>query len=77
MNKREVNVTILLDNLLAEEFKTLDPYYNVPSVNKSYGISGNLSMLAPPNSIMSNYLYDKRPDVIQDTVVGRMKFIEV
>jgi hypothetical protein len=64
----ELNFTILLDNLLTEEFKTLRPFYNIPDLSKPYSVSGNLTLLAPANSILSNYLSDDSENLVDDTI---------
>lgn len=72
----EVNATMLLDNLLAEEFKTLDTYYNIPDTTKPYSVSGNLNLLSPANSILSSYLYDTKEEGV-DTIVSKLNMVEV
>mgnify|MGYP006909096523 FL=1 len=71
-----MNVTILLDNLMAEEFKTLDTYYNIPDTTKPFSVSGNLNLLSPANSILSSYLYDRKEDG-EDKIVDKLKMVEV
>ena len=68
---------MLLDNNLADEFKTMAPWFSVPSAAKPFGVSNLISLLGPCNSVLSNYLLDKKPSDEQDTVVSRMKFKEV
>jgi len=64
----ELNVIILNDNFMAEEFKTLRPFYNVPDLSKPFSISGNLTLLSPANNILSNFLSDKEEHPEQDTI---------
>lgn len=52
-----MNATILLDNLLIEQAKTLAPHLSLPSAGKPYGISGFLTLLAPGHNTVSNYVY--------------------
>jgi hypothetical protein len=54
----ELNFTVLGDELMATEFKTLSAHHNIPDMSKPFSISGNLSLLSPANSILSNYLGD-------------------
>lgn len=73
----ELNQTILLDNMMAEEFKTLAPYYNIPDVAKPNSITGRFSLLSTGTSILSNYLFDKEPSHEQDTVVSKLNFTNI
>jgi hypothetical protein len=73
----ELNFTILLDNLLAEEFKTFDPFYNIPDTSKPYSVSGNLTLLSPANNILAQCLLDTREDVAGDTIVKQLNFMEL
>jgi DNA-directed RNA polymerase beta' subunit len=73
----EVNITILLDNLLAEEFKTLRPYYNIPDNNKPLTISNNLSLLSPSYGVLCNMLRDDAEDYENDTVYDRLKKVKI
>lgn len=68
----EVNVIILNDNMMAEEFKTLDPYYNIPDMSKPYSVSGNLTLFSPANNILMNFLRDRTEDKEHDTIVNRL-----
>ena len=51
----ELNVIPLLDNRLTEIFRTLEPKFNIPG-STPWSISGNLTLLAPGNAIMMEYL---------------------
>ena len=73
---KEVNVTILLDTLLAEEFKTLDTHYNIPDTTKPFSVSGNLNLLSPANTILSRFLYDEQEEGV-DTIVNQLQKVEV
>lgn len=78
MNKRELNFTILLDGMMADQFKTLQPHFNVPDLSNPYAISGNLSMLAPATSILSNYLYKNTENLVeQDTISAQLQTVTV
>ena len=66
----ELNVTLLLDELMENEFKTLSPFYNIPDSDKPYSIGGNLTLLSPANSIIANALLDKRHNPEKDTIFG-------
>lgn len=71
----ELNCTVLLDEALAKEFDTMTPWYSIPAANRPYGISNLVSLLAPCNSLISNYLLDKTTDPHDhDTVIDRMRF---
>lgn len=72
----ECNFTILLDNDLAEEFKTLSPYFNVPTESNVYGISGNLTLFSPSNSILSSFIQSKDSNG-DDKVLNKFKFKEM
>lgn len=74
----ELNFTILLDAMMANEFKTLQPHFNVSDLSKPYAVSGNLSLLAPATSILSNYLYKKTPDApAVDNISNQLKMVLV
>lgn len=73
----ELNVSILLDNFMEREFKTLKPYFNVPETSKPYAISGNLTLLSPSTSILSNFLYDKSESTRKDQICNGFKFVEM
>lgn len=63
--------------MMAEEFKTLAPYYNIADVGKPAGLSGRFSLLSTGTSILSNYLFDKDPSQEQDTVVSKLNFTNI
>jgi len=73
----ELNFFILGDEFMARKFSTLKPHYNIPDTSKPYSISGNLSLLAPANSIMTNWLLDKEDDPEKDTVYKELETVEV
>lgn len=73
----ELNCTLLLDNQMIDEFKTLQPFFNITDVSKPYEISGNLGLLAPSTSIIANYLYDKKPSVRKDQVSSSYNYKEI
>lgn len=50
------------------------PWFSVPNASKPFGISNHISLLAPCNSVLSNYLRDKSENPEQDTIVSRMHF---
>lgn len=68
----ELNFTLLGDGLLANEFKTLKPHYNIPDLSKPFSISGNLTLLAPANSILANYLSDYEDGVDDESISFNM-----
>lgn len=72
----ECNFIILLDNDLAEEFKTLSPHFNVPTENSVYGISGNLTLFSPSNSILSSFINSTESDG-DDKVLNKFKFVDM
>lgn len=63
-----LNVTILLDGLVAEQFKNFESHFNVPDATKPYGIAGTLGLLSSVTSITSNYLGTKIPTLEVDTI---------
>ena len=73
-----LNVTIFLDNLVANEFKTFETHYNVPDATKPFGIAGTLGLLSSVTSIVSNYLDHKElePNDV-DTITPQLKFMQV
>jgi len=68
-------MTVLLSGDMAEEFKTLSPYWNTVDLAKPYSISGNITLQAPSNSILSNYLQDASEDSEQDTISDRLEYV--
>lgn len=72
----ELNVSILLDNNMAEQFKTLQPFFNVPDIAKPYEISGNLGLLSPSTSIVANFLYDTVPSTRKDQVSSSFNYVD-
>jgi len=44
---------------MANEFKTLRPFFNIPDLTKPCSVSGRLSLDTPNNSILANYLADR------------------
>lgn len=73
----ELNFTLLLDVFMEEQFKTLAPFYNIPDTSAPYSISGNLTLLSPINSILSNALMDRTEDPANDTVYNLLGKVEV
>ena len=73
----ELNFTILLDNDLAEEFKTLRPFYNITSVAEPYGISDHLTLLSPSYNILANYLMEKTPKDKPCGLANQLTYVEV
>ena len=67
----------MLDKILAEEYETLKPFYNIPDLSKPFSISGNLSLLGPANAILGNYLLDKREFPEEDTITRMLNFVEL
>ena len=58
---------------LMDNFKS---HYSVPDLSKPFNVSGNLNIMAPATSILSNYLYNPN-DQETDTVTSRLKHVEV
>lgn len=54
----ELNNILLLDNDLAKEFVTLEPYNAILDVVKPFSLSSNMSLLSPATSVVSNWLDD-------------------
>ena len=73
----EINMSILLDMLLVEEYEVLKPFYNIPDLTKPFAISGNLSLLGPSNAILGNYLMDRREFPEEDTITRMLNFVEL
>ena len=67
---------MLLDNDLTEEFKTLQPFYNITSTSEPYAISDFLTLLSPSYSILANNLMDKRPSK-PDELSKKLTFTKV
>lgn len=73
----ELNVFLLLDNYMIEQFKTLQPFFNVPDIAKPYDVSGNLGLLSPSTSIIANFLYDKAPSTRKDQVSSSFNYVDI
>ena len=70
-----MNVFPLLDAFMAKGFDGFEPHYNVPSMNKPFDVSGNLTLLGPVSTIVSEYLDIPEPStVITDKVVEQLEF---
>ena len=52
----ELNNILLLDNDLSNEFVTLEPYNALLDVSKPFSISGNMSLLSPATTLVSNWM---------------------
>ena len=75
--KDELNFTVLLDNMMAEEFMSLQPFYNVTDVNKPFAIGSKLTLLSPANGILFNDLADKQDYPEQDKLLQQLQLVEV
>ena len=74
----ELNFIIMLDNAMAKEFQRLSPFYNIPSLDKPYSVSGNLTLLSPSTSILNNYLSKKLEDIpSEDTISSSFALVDV
>lgn len=73
----EINMSLLIDLLLTEEYEVLKPFYNIPDLTKPFAISGNLSLLGPSNAILGNYLMDRREFPEEDTITRMLNFVEL
>ena len=62
---------------MCEQFKTLQPFFNIPDISKPYEISGNLGLLSPSTSIIANFLYDKLPSTRKDQVSSSFKYVDI
>ena len=58
-------------------FKTLSPFYNIAELSNPYAVSGMLSLLAPANATLANYLKGSEADIRVDTVFDKLKKVEV
>lgn len=67
----------MLDNLLTDEFKSFAPFYNIPDTSKPYSVSGNLTLLAPANSTIANYLSDAREADGVDPILSQVSMVNV
>lgn len=56
----ELNFYPLMDNVMVSEFKTLRPFYSIPDLTAPCTVSKLLTLDTPNNSILANYLWDKR-----------------
>ena len=63
--------------MMAEEFMTLQPFYNVMDVNKPFAVSSKLTLLSPANGILFNDLADKQDYPEQDKLLQQLQLVEV
>jgi hypothetical protein len=56
----EMNVTLLLDNFMHDNFLTMQAHHSVPDMNSVYGVSGRLTLSSPVVATISNYLSNER-----------------
>lgn len=70
-------MTVLLDEVLVDEYEVLSPHFNIPDLSKPYSVSGNLTLLGPANAILLNYLRDKMEDPMADTIVEKLNLINL
>lgn len=73
----EINLSLLIDRVLEDEYEVLQPHYNIPDLSNPYAVSGNLTLLGPANAILLNYLRDKMEDPLQDTIVEKLNLINL
>jgi len=59
---------------MAEEFKTLSPYWNTVDLAKPYSVAGNITLQAPSNNILSSYLQDRTEDQEHDTISSMLEY---
>lgn len=70
----EMNLTLLLDNMMAELAETFSPYYNIVDMSgKPKEICGNLTLLSPTSATISRWLRDRK-DGIAGSVDLLLKF---
>jgi len=73
-----LNITIMGDDFMFEQFHTFEPHYNVADVTKPFGVSGNLGLLSSVTSIVSNYLANQGPDIPEeDTITMNLPKVSV
>lgn len=51
-----------MDKLLADEFKTLEPYMNLPDSGNVAKVSDNLTLVKPSVNILTEYIKDDNVD---------------
>lgn len=73
----EMNTTAMLDNTLDIESDEFQPYKTTFDMDKTYSVSRFVSMQTPANIILGNYLDDKSVSSKKDTIVGKLKFVDV
>ena len=64
----ELNAIYLLDNKMQKLYENFAPHFNIPG-EQPYNISGNLTLLAPANNIMLEYLRAEHDHPENDTVL--------
>lgn len=72
-----LNITILLDDLMADQFKNFECHYNIPDATKPFGIAGTLGLLSSVTSITSNYLDTKTEINPIDTINANLARVNI
>lgn len=62
----QLNFRPLLDLWEIREFSIYDPHYNIPGYGKPFDTSGHMSLQAPANEIIGEWLQDKEEVNIED-----------
>jgi len=68
----ELNYYPLLDHVMANEFVTLKPFYNIPDVDKPGSVSGRLSLDTPNNTTLAAYLKDTSVVAGDDSLLAEL-----
>jgi hypothetical protein len=66
-----------MDDLLLQEFRSLQPHYNIPDTGVPYCVSGNLTLLAPSTAVISNMLQDVKEQPELDTITIRLGVVNI
>jgi len=67
----EINVTILLDNKMAEKAKVFDPHYNIVDLD-IFKINGNLNLPNTSLITLTNYLDKKEGEVDNCSIYSKL-----
>lgn len=73
----ELNVTILQDNLMHDLLLGFESHNNIPQLANPYNVSGNLNIMAPATSVLSNFIFMSQDGTGDDILSTEAKSVSV
>lgn len=71
-----LNLSIAIDNKMAEHWYTLSPHKNVFVLNKPREVSGNISIPKPVVATMSNWMHSAAKEFVDPQKLQQMVLLE-